>query len=443
MPGIITADSVMQHVRLAIPVGLLLWAPLPFGSVTPKGSMVVVVAIALGVLIALVDSRRGSALALVAPVLAALGALGLLGLTQSLTALSVAPGLTRRAAMGWWAIALLLALASLVARQRGARRALLAAAVASAGFQAVYGWRQAVRAPGEIWGIAVAGPGSRLRGTYVNSDHLAILFEIMLAVAVGWAWWAWRRSRREPRFERRWLLLLPPWLFWGACWAALFATGSRAALAAAVVGLVAQAVLLFGFRRRGWIPLTLVAVVLAGGLTLVATNPNARLGRQLSTPFYEVVNNHRFAVWAPALEIWRASPWIGSGLGTFEEVFPAAAPEELTARRWGRAHNDPLELLVTGGVLGLGTLVVALVLLARRLWAVYRRGATSADRATAFAALAALASVSVHELFDFGLTIPANAVVLTLLVGVAACASSGSEAGESPRPSRPELLPRA
>jgi uncharacterized membrane protein YhaH (DUF805 family) len=422
---------------------LVLWAPLPFGSVTPWGSAVVVVTICVGLVTALGGARRDAVLGPLVPALAALGALGLLGLTQSFTALSVAPGLSQRAAMGWFAIALLFALAGLIARAPGARPALLAAAAVTTCFQAVYGWRQAVRSPGEIWGIAVAGPGSRLRGTYVNADHLAILFEIMLAVAAAWAWWAWRRSRREPRFERRWLLLAPPWLLWLVCWASIFATGSRAALAAAVVGAVAQVALVFGVTRRVWIPILAVALVLAGVVTLLTLGPSARLGRQLSTPFYEIVNSHRLAVWEPAARIWRSAPVVGTGLGTFEEVFPAVAPPELTSRRWGRAHNDPLELLVTGGLVGLGLLLATIAILVRRLWAVYRRGAARADRATALAALAALVPVSVHELFDFGLTIPANAVLLTLLVGVAACAPTAEESEASPPPSRPALLPEA
>lgn len=447
----------MRHLPLALLALLLLWAPLPFGSVTPMG---VAIAVTLVAVLAAGVASRGQAPTVrgVRGVLVGLAGLGLLGMLQASRlvgrllalagvspaahvpehlasvappTLSLAPALSRQAAVGWWALALLFVSAMALGRQRRAKPWLLAAAVVAAAFQALYGWRQWRAAPYEILGREVPGP-PRLRGTFVNADHLAVLFEIVMAICIAWGWWAWRRSRREPRLLYRLTWLVPPVVCWLASAAALVGTGSRAALAAVVIGCIVQAALVFGPRRRWLVPVGLLVAVAAAATLLVSRGPSPGLGRQLSRPAYEVLHSSRFVVWGPAFSLWRGSPWIGTGLGTFEEGFPRVQPVELRRERWGRAHNDPLELLVTGGMVGVGLLGLALVSLIRRLWRVYRLGGRHSARAAALAALAALPAVVLHEGVDFGLTIPANALLLTVLVAVGAAGPTSEEEGAAP-----------
>jgi O-antigen ligase len=445
----------MRHTPLILLAGLLLWAPLPYGSVTPGAVVAVISIVALALVAMLVGGPSLTVLKPIRGVLLALAAIGGLGLFQASSwagrwlgflsgvlpsrlpagltevaqpTLSLAPALSRQASIGWWVLTLLLALSFVVGRGMRARWVLLLAAVCSLAFQGLYGVRQLRIAPYEVWGRVVSGP-ARLRGTLVNSDHLAVFFEIMLAVCIGWYWWAWRVSRREPRVEYRLRLLVPPVVVWLGCAVGVVASGSRAGLAAVVLGFVFQAALIFGPRRRWWVPITLMVVIGIGGWTLLSRGPSKELGRQLSRPIYEVTHSARFAVWGPALRLWAASPWIGTGLATFEEGFPRVQPAELLDSRWGRAHNDPLEMLVTGGLVGAGLLLCAVLLLIRRLWRVYIGGSRTASRAAALAALAALPPVAMHECFDFGLTVPANAILLTVLLGVGAAGPTATNEG--------------
>jgi hypothetical protein len=71
-------------------------------------------------------------------------------------------------------------------------------------------------------------------------------------------------------------------------------------------------------------------------------------------------------------------------------------------------------------VLAAGLGVAALVV---RLLRVLRKGRRREDQAAALAALGALAAVGLHELADFGLTMPANALTLAVLCGAAAGAA--------------------
>jgi O-antigen ligase len=125
-----------------------------------------------------------------------------------------------------------------------------------------------------------------------------------------------------------------------------------------------------------------------------------------------------------SLELWRRFPVTGTGLGTFEDAFPAVAPAGLTKVVWNRAHNDPVELLVTGGVAGLGLGMLAMASLLWPIWRLTRHCPRSEDRAAGLAALGALGAAGFHELLDFGLVIPANHLALLVILGSAAAALS-------------------
>jgi len=84
-----------------------------------------------------------------------------------------------------------------------------------------------------------------------------------------------------------------------------------------------------------------------------------------------------------------------------------------------QAHNDYLELLASGGVVGAALFVWFVAIFVRRAL----RSLRSQDlfrQAATIGALAGLAAVAVHSLFDFGLHITANALIFTALVSVVA-----------------------
>ncbi len=411
----------MRPLRYGLVVALIVATPLPFGSVTPFGVAALAAVVAATLLVWLADRESVRALVVARwPLLALLG-LAALAVVQAVPlpggALSVAPDLTAGAASGWALAAALLAIGAMA----GGRvpRGLLVGSVAVATlFQALYGWRRLEIGEDRIWGRVVDGPVGRLRGTFVNADHLALMLEIAVAVFVAWAWWAFRRAGREPRLERRLAGTAPPVVALGVAAVALVGTGSRAAVVAMAAALPVAAALVAGRRRWWWAAAAAVGVVASGVLVLgAAIDPQE--SRQLDTPLYRVLSSPRFLVWRPAIELWRERPWLGSGLGTFSEVFPRVQPEELTEERWDQAHNDPLELLVTGGVAALALLLLAVGTVVRRALVVYRSRRPSSQRAAAVALLVALPAVAIHELFDFGLTIPSNAVWMALLAGAA------------------------
>lgn len=452
------------HLLVGALCALVLWAPLPFGSIVGWGQTTLQVATALLLAFALfaaetsVPHRAGlGAAALV--VVAALGLIqahpwpiGVVKIVSPQHAvlaeradelgtespnldrvpLSLAPAASRSAALTWFAVAAALASASVLARDRKHRRWLAITVVASAVAQLLAGVSWMSSRNDWIWGVAVAGDANRLRGTFVNSDHLAEYFEIALAVAFAWGWWAWRRVREVHRWERRILLVVPPSILWVTLFVGLAFTGSRAGLAAGVVGVLLQGALV-AMRGRRWRLGVVGAAAAALGLGAVAAiGLQQGLGRWLATSQYDLTWNQRLAVYSATIDLWERFPWLGTGLATFREGYSLVDPGGAAAQvSFWHAHNDFLEILATVGVVGLGLVLLAggaaVGGIVRRL----RNGNRSEDRAAALAALGALAALAIHECLDFGLSMPANALTLAVVVGAAlAVPLGGRQDGE-------------
>jgi len=135
-----------------------------------------------------------------------------------------------------------------------------------------------------------------------------------------------------------------------------------------------------------------------------------------NTPDPQLAFFARQEVWKDTLKLVGAHPILGVGLGAYEAVFP------IYARHNGMfvvnyAHNDYLQVMSDGGVMGLLLAVAFLVL----LWRDVGRALQSEDRRLAGLALGCSAGtfgLLVHSLFDFNLQIPSNALLFVFLSAV-------------------------
>lgn len=120
-------------------------------------------------------------------------------------------------------------------------------------------------------------------------------------------------------------------------------------------------------------------------------------------------------IWPATWQLIKDHAVAGIGFGGYWMAFPEYhnGSGEMIAQE---AHNDYLEFLASGGLIGLALGIWFIYVLvresARRLRSSGQRG-----RALCFGAIVGLSGVAVHSLFDFGLHITINAVVfITLLV---------------------------
>lgn len=336
---------------------------------------------------------------------------------------------SRSAALSWLANAALLAVALVAGRERRHRKWLLVGLTGAAVVQIGLGlWRLETSSAAGLMSVALR-PEGRLRGSYANPNHLSLLLEIAVVVVAAWAWVELARLRRRVTV-RRLLRGLTPLLIWLILVAGVVLTGSRAGLAATLAGTVAQlAVVPLAGRRRRAIPVVALALVLV--LVAVVGLGSSEIRRYATVSIYESNLRSRWLALEPSIELWKDFPLTGTGLGTFQDAFPLVAPAALGSMLWNRAHNDPLELLVTGGLVGLGLGLVALVALLGPIWRRLRDGPELEDRAVGLAAVGVLGAVGLHELLDFGLVIPANALALLVVLGASAAAPSAAPDGVS------------
>jgi O-antigen ligase len=135
--------------------------------------------------------------------------------------------------------------------------------------------------------------------------------------------------------------------------------------------------------------------------------------------FYPATAETRFGasrneIWKATLKMFRAHPMAGVGMGGYWTAITAYhdASGVLTPQE---AHNDYLELLASGGLIGLalgGWFAVAVFKRTRRNF----KSPDRFRRAVTFAATLGIAGVAVHSVVDFGLHMIVNALIFTALI---------------------------
>jgi len=468
----------IRHVRpraLAL-AALLVAAPLPFGSVAPEPATILLVAALAALVLAIwtvevvdrpepaTDTRSPHSprslpreLAIAA---AALAAVALLGWLQSLPApaavtgllapetvrltqqagalttdgagersiaLSLAPAASRSAALDWLLPVAGFLAAAWIGASRRVRRTLFGALLLAATVQVVIGVAQWISRSNTLWGVTVLSVGSRLRGSFVNPNHLALFLEIALAVAFAWLWWAVRRTvlggvgADGGRAEDRLLAVGPPAVVFLAIFGGLVLTGSRAALLSVLIAMGVQGMVISGGgsrRGRKWILAGGLAVGVAGAAAIAALGAEGAFTRLTASSIDELGGGYRVEAAGATFDLFRLFPWTGSGLGTFQAAFPLVQPATIPGF-WRHAHADWIEYLATTGMLGALILGAGLFFYGRRLRQVVLHGERSEGRAAGLAALGALVAVGIHSFADFGLTMPANAFALAVVAGAA------------------------
>ncbi|WP_230206633.1 O-antigen ligase [Novosphingobium sp. Gsoil 351] len=342
------------------------------------------------------------------------------GLRDVWRALSMDPGMTWNAL---FSLSVPLAVLALAAGLSGAALQRLLSLLLIVGLvSGVLGVLQLVGpAHGPLYFYRVANFDSAV-GLFANRNHqaafLACLFP-MLAVHASQ-----RVANPDASRRRTWSALVA-----GAILIPfLLNAGSRSGLLLGATGLAA-AWFLYQPRQSEFAavrtakPSRAMPALIAGGalalvgLTVIVTRA-ASLRRLLQG---EEGGENRLQVWAPiARQAWDTFPW-GTGFGSFAAVFKVIEPRaNLDTSYLNHAHNDWLELFLTGGLAGLLLLAAALAAIAQRVWRAWRAvpGAGSSE-AVDFARLGAvlLGLFAIASLVDYPLRTPsltATAIIALL-----------------------------
>ena len=271
-------------------------------------------------------------------------------------------------------------------------------------------------------------------GQFINHNHFAFLAEMSLGLVLG------LMLIRPVAFTRLvWCLVMAI-----SMWVAVVLSGSRGGLASITGQVLFVALLIFiakpgrellkeGNRRQrvqrlG--PFLVTRVVLISSLLIVMGLSVVWVGGDPLASQLESIPNefgvkdsdkysrtYRSKIWPTTLEVIKDHPLSGVGFGGYWIAITKYhnASGEFTPQQ---AHNDYLELLASGGLIGV---MIGLWFIGRICKSVVIRLRHSDPLLTALSigALAGVFAIAIHSIVDFGLHVTINALVFGALLVIA------------------------
>lgn len=286
---------------------------------------------------------------------------------------------------------------------------------------AMFGLTQSlISSPTKIYWVREL-PQSTAFGPFINRHHFAGYMELAMAIPLGLLFSG--VIEREKR-----LLYLFAVALMGV---ALVMTNSRGG----IISLVAELFFLvvvssvgskrtsraldrkaraFAAIKRLALALAIV-VVLVGGVVFMG-------GASVFTRFLGTVNAEdpttgRTHFWSVTADIIKHHPIVGAGLGAYSVLYPRYDSRN-GLYRLEQAHNDYLQVLADGGVVGaaLGLLFVVVLF---RVGFARRETRDDFRRGVSTGALAGCFAVLVHSFFDFTLHTTSNALLFLVIAALA------------------------
>ena len=292
---------------------------------------------------------------------------------------------------------------------------------------AFYGILQHIADADAIYGIRKAVEANPF-GPFVNQHHFAGFMEMTAGLTLGMIFGSSAKERKF-LFGLAAVVML----------AAIILTGSRGGLLS-ICGTAGFAGLLsFVYRARSGNkaseetgskkPVAMGGLILALSVILLVLflGGDESLTRGLGlTTVGDDPSNGRLHFWSVALQIFLDHPIIGAGLDAFGVAFTRYDTWN-GFYRIEQAHNDYLQMLADGGILGLTCVFGFIFLLFKKSLRTISTAAVGMRRDIAIGSLAGCFGILLHSFVDFPLRTWSNSFFFLLLV---ACATVTVRAGE-------------
>jgi len=249
-------------------------------------------------------------------------------------------------------------------------------------------------------------------GTYINRNHFAGLMNMCIPVSIGL--FVSRITSRVKAGRFLFLYFLCAGII--VMVLGLIFSMSRMAQLSLVAAVLLVLLLMIATKTRHAALPIILALVLGLGVLWGTWKGLAPVEDRWQT--IEAGYEDRSLIWQSTLKLIEKFPLTGTGLGTYELAYPPYKPQKLGAIIMEHAHSDYLEFLSEAGLIGfIPWLAFFLLFLVFSVRALLKRrnpypiflGASG---------LAATLALLVHSLADFNLQIPANAMLLFLLMGL-------------------------
>lgn len=345
------------------------------------------------------------------------------GIGQSAGSVSLIPHESLKSAL-WLLPAAGMAFAMIRLRHLVNKRNLALAIIAATILGVLLGALQLVSGPqSRFYPYDITNRGMAV-GLFANANHMAslLLVSIPFEAALLSRALALRGQRRLPA-------IIAVAAAFAMTLAGIVTNGSLAGYGLLLPVLLASVLIVAGSRKVRMAAGLLLPAVLGGLAIVLSTEEGQNLLNQASA----MSQGGRQAIFATSVEALKDHSPVGSGLGTFAELYPSYEdPFAVTNRYVNHAHNDYLELVLETGIAGLAVLLGFLAwwtTSARRVWS--EVGASPFARAAVIASAALL----VHSLVDYPLRTAGLSVIFA-----ACCALIAAPRKALPNPERDAML---
>lgn len=262
---------------------------------------------------------------------------------------------------------------------------------------------------------------SQQAGTYVNHNHFAGLLELGLPLAAAGAFSGWRACKAHHESPAWGIVAFIAAL---CLWKGLLMSLSRMGIFSGLTALVVTAgVMLVASRRTkrdriGGVRLSWCGVAALPILLFMFVPTRAMVQKYLDVNSKDDQSGMiRVKIWGDTTHAIEAYKWTGSGLGAYEQALyrhRSVAPESTV----DFAHNDYLQILAELGFIGIGLMGA---LATRIVWRTFQSAIAvrNSSWTLALGLFGSFVALALHSTTDFNLYIPANALALAWLAGVA------------------------
>lgn len=292
-------------------------------------------------------------------------------------------------------------------------------------FESVYGLFQMVSGEPYILWWEKAYCVDVATGTFINRNHLAGFLSMLVCLGVGYIW-ALGKEEGKPSRGRSWHDRMEKWgsafgtggimalLCVAMMIAALLSTASRGGVLSLLTGLIFMVGLFVArsFRNRNAFVLVFMLSVVCMYVGYVGADRVLARFQHIDSSFQTRFERSK-ATWKMGQDF----PLTGTGLGTFEFVFPGYQYTERN-KLVDHAHNDWIQLFAETGWTGLFIVGAGLIFFLVFSIARWRRRHDRFSVGIGLGGMGALVAISIHSLSDFNLHMPANAFLLALIVAI-------------------------
>lgn len=265
-------------------------------------------------------------------------------------------------------------------------------------------------------------------GTYINRNHFAGYLEMVIPLTFGLLishqWKVFNNPSKSWRYR---LSTLDSWLSTNALliFAAiimiltLIFSQSRMGIFSLLGSMSFMSLVLLisskRTRKRIIIFISTLALILILWGTWIGLNPV--LERFSFIPQEYASESGRPVVWKDTINLIKDFPILGTGLGTYVHIFPRYKTVKAQVL-YDHAHNDYLEFLSEVGIIGVSIVLVGIGLFTIKVIKRWRERRDPFVKGITLGGLTGIVAILLHSATDFNLHIPANALLLSIILGL-------------------------